>query len=132
MQYACTLDRDGLVDLAIARYFASVDRKELDAALACFHDNAMFTVQTAGTVHAGKPAIRRMFTDFFQHFDVIVHRDFTLTVDERNGRIAAAFIAEMTDARGQRIERHSTNFWRVREGRFQEVYVYMSGANMLT
>ena len=132
MQYTSTLGRDGLVDLAINRYFASVDRKDLEASLDCFHENAMFTVQTAGTVHAGRDAIRRMFTDFFRHFAVIVHRDFTLTVDERNGRIAAAFIAEMIDPQGQRVERHSTNFWRVRDGRFQEVYVYMSGPNMLT
>lgn len=26
----------------------------------------------------------------------------------------------------------NTNFWRIRDGRFHEVYVYMSGANVLT
>ncbi len=131
MQYRCALDRDQLVDLAITRYFGNVDRKNLDAALACFHDNAMFTIQTAFTVHAGKDAIRRMFVDFFRNYDTIIHRDFTCTVDDRNGRIAASFVADLVDPQGRRIELHNTNFWRVREDRFQEVYVYMSGANPL-
>ena len=50
------------MDLAIQRYFANVDRKNLDAVLACFHENAMLTVQTARTTHT---SLRRMFTGFF-------------------------------------------------------------------
>jgi ketosteroid isomerase-like protein len=131
MQYQCALDRPGLVDLALHRYFASVDRKDLDATLACFHDNAMFTVQTAFAVRAGKDDIRRMFVDFFGGFATIIHRDFTCTVDAKNGRIAANFIAELTGHDGGRTVLQNTNFWRVRGDRFQEVYVYMSGANPL-
>lgn len=26
---------------------------------------------------------------------------------------------------------NNTNFWRLREGKFQEVYIYISGANVL-
>jgi len=131
MQYQSTLNREQLVDLAVRRYFGSVDRKDLDATLACFHDNAMFTVQTAFTVHAGRDQIRRMFTDFFANFRSIVHRDFTCTVDAKNGRIAASFSAELVGHDGARTRLENTNFWRVRGDRFQEVYVYMSGANPL-
>lgn len=131
MQYQSSLDRDGLIDLAINRYFASVDRKELDAVLDCFHDNAMITIQTAFTTHAGKQNIKRMFTDFMNAYETIVHRDFTCTVDEANGRVAAVFLAELTDADGAVTLLENTNFWRVRDSRFQEVYIYMSGANPL-
>ncbi|GIX15922.1 MAG: hypothetical protein KatS3mg119_0108 [Rhodothalassiaceae bacterium] len=131
MQYPCTLDRDGLVDLAIRRYFGSVDRKDLDATLACFHDEALLTVQTAFVTHAGKAAIRRMFEDFFASWTRIVHRDFEITADPGNGRIAASFIAELTAPDGAVTRLHNTNFWRVRGERFQEVYVYMSGQNVL-
>lgn len=131
MQYQCNLDRQQLVDLAIHRYFASVDRKDLDAVLACFHENAMLTVQTAYTAHVGHAGLRRMFTDFFAAFKTIVHRDFTCTVDEKNGRIAACFVAELVDHDGRRTLLENTNFWRIRADRFQEVYVYMSGANPL-
>ena len=131
MQYPSSLDGQGLVDLAVKRYFGSVDKKDLEATLDCFHDNAMLTVQTSFTAHAGKENIRRMFVDFMGAYEVIVHRDFTYTVDAANGRIAAGFTAELTDAKGEKTLLENTNYWRVRDDKFQEVYVYMSGANVL-
>lgn len=131
MQYEPTLERDALVDLALRRYFERVDAKDMAAVLDCFHDEALFTVQTAFTRHAGKPAIERMFAEFFAAYETIVHRGFTCTVDAVNGRIAAAVEAVLTDAEGRITRLNKTNFWRVRDGRFQEVHVYMSGANVL-
>ena len=131
MQYQSSLDREGLIDLAIRQYFANVDKKDLDAVLNCFHDNAMMTVQTSFTVHAGKDNIKSMFTEFMSAYDVIVHRDFSCTVDTDNGRITAGFIAELTDADGEKTTLHNTNFWRIREDKFQEIYIYMSGTNVL-
>ena len=131
MQYQSSLDRKGLIDLAINKYFANVDKKDLDAVLDCFHDNAMMTTQTAFATHAGKDNIKRMFKDFMSSFDVIVHRDFEITVDENNGRIVASFVAELTDAEGNKTYLENTNFWRIRDDKFQEIYIYMSGANVL-
>ncbi|MFT5134581.1 MAG: ketosteroid isomerase-like protein [Gammaproteobacteria bacterium] len=131
MQYQSSLDREGLIDLAINQYFANVDKKDLNAVLDCFHDNAMMTVQTSFTVHDGKDNIKRMFTEFMSTFDVIVHRDFTCTVDEANGRITASFIADVTGKDGEITSLHNTNFWRIRDDKFQEIYIYMSGSNVL-
>lgn len=131
MQYPCSLDRAGLVDLALNRYFAAVDRKDLAATLACFHDEALFTVQTSFTTHAGKAELARMFTDFFAAWEQIVHKDFVTTVDAAHGRIAASFEAVLTAADGSVTRLFNTNFWKVRGEKFQEVHVYMSGANVL-
>lgn len=131
MQYVPTLSRDGLIDLAIKRYFANVDAKNMAAVLDCFDDDALLTTQTSFTTHAGKPAIERMFADLFGAWETLVHKDFTITVDETNGRIAASFEAVLTDADGVVTQLFNTNFWRVRDGRFQDVHVYMSGANVL-
>lgn len=131
MQYEPGLSRDELIQLATETYFGNVDAKNMEAALDCFHDGALFCVQTDFTRHSGKEEIRRMFEDFFGAYETIIHRDFTCTVDEANGRIAASFVAELTDADGGVTSLNNTNFWRVRDGKFQEVYVYMSGANVL-
>ena len=131
MQYAPTLSRSALIHLATQDYFARVDAKDMDAVLACFNDAALFCVQTSFTRHAGKAEIRRMFEDFFNSWATIVHKDFTCTIDEKHGRIAASFEAVLTAADGSVTRLSNTNFWRVRDGRFQEVYVYMSGANVL-
>ncbi|WP_339693980.1 nuclear transport factor 2 family protein [uncultured Parasphingorhabdus sp.] len=131
MQYEPGLARHELIELATKTYFGNVDAKNMEAALDCFHDGALFCVQTDFTRHSGKEEIRRMFEDFFGAYETIVHRDFTCTVDEANGRISASFTAELTDAEGGITLLNNTNFWRVRDGKFQEVYVYMSGANVL-
>lgn len=131
MQYEPTLDRAGLIDLAIKRYFANVDAKNMEAVLDCFNDEALFCVQTAFTRHAGKAEIRRMFEDFFGAYANIVHKDFVCTVDDKNGRITASFEAVLTLHDGTKVNFFNTNFWRVRDGQFQEVYVYFSGENVL-
>lgn len=131
MQYASTLSRAELIDLALIQYFGNVDAKNMDAVLNCFHDEASLCVQTEFTRHAGKEAIKRMFTDFMGAFETIVHKDFVCTVDEKNGRITASFEAVLTGADGTETRFFNTNFWRISGDRFQEVYVYFSGANVL-
>jgi ketosteroid isomerase-like protein len=135
MQYDPTLTRDGLIDLAINRYFAQVDAKNLKAVLSCFHEEALMCVQTAFTRHSGKAEIGRMFEDFFGAYETIIHKDFACTVDAKHGRIAASFEAVLTGHDGSVTRLFNTNFWRIRPcdagGKFQEVYVYMSGANPL-
>ena len=131
MQYQSSLDREGLAELALEQYFANVDAKNLDAVMDCFHDNAMLTVQNVFVVHDTKDAIRRMFIDFMASFETIIHRDFVCTIDEKNGRMAASFVAELIDAQGNTTLLHNTNFWRIRGDKFQAVYVYMSGDNPL-
>lgn len=131
MQYQSVLNAQELVVLATKTYFGNVDQKNLQATLDCFHDEALFTIQTAFTVHSGKVAIQEMFESFFASYEAIIHRDFTCTVDEENGRIAANFIAELMDENGQKTLLNNTNFWRIRGNKFQEVYVYMSGENVL-
>ncbi|RMF10932.1 MAG: nuclear transport factor 2 family protein [Alphaproteobacteria bacterium] len=131
MQYKSDLNREQLVELATKTYFGNVDAKNLEETLACFHDTALFTIQTEHTVHEGKEGIRRMFETFFDSYEKIVHKDFECTVDEKNGRIAASFNAVLVDAEGNETVLRNTNFWRIRGSKFQEVYVYMSGPNVL-
>ena len=131
MQYQPTLSREALIDLAVNRYFGNVDSKNLDAVMDCFQDTALFTVQTEFTVHEGKAGIERMFRDFFANHKSIEHRDFVCTVDEKQGRITARFIAELIDQQGETLLFENTNFWRIRDGKFQEVYVYMNAKNPL-
>jgi ketosteroid isomerase-like protein len=131
MQYQSSLDRQGLMELALEKYFAHVDAKDLDAVMDCFHDSAMLTVQNVFVVHDNKDAIRRMFVDFMGSYDTIIHRDFVCTIDEKNGRVVASFVAELIDADGHTTLLNNTNYWRIRGDKFQEVYVYMSGANPL-
>jgi hypothetical protein len=50
---------------------------------------------------------------------------------ERGYRITASFVAGLKASDGSKSYLENTNFWRSREGCFQEVYAYMSGENPL-
>nr|WP_047169160.1 nuclear transport factor 2 family protein [Sphingomonas sp. Y57] len=131
MQYSSELTRERLISLARDEYFANVDAGNIDAAVACFHPEALFTVQTSFATITGTSAIREMIERLVTSNEKVVHRDFVFTVDEANGRIAASFTVELTGKDGTNTVMQNTNFWRVRGDKFQEVYVYMSGSNVL-
>ena len=42
MQYEPGLSRDALIELATRTYFGNVDAKDMEGALACFHEDALF------------------------------------------------------------------------------------------
>lgn len=69
-------------------YFEAVDRKDLDAALGFFAEDATFTVQTAGLHLAGRDAIAGMFRAFFAAYRTICHDVTNLVVDETAARAA--------------------------------------------
>jgi hypothetical protein len=51
MQYEPTLSRAELIELATKSYFGNVDKKDMDATLACFNDEALFCVQGRDPPH---------------------------------------------------------------------------------
>ncbi len=120
-----------LIELVETHYFGNVDAKRLDPALACFQPDATLSVQTAGATHAGLPAIRRMFSDFFASTRSIFHGDYGHVVDVEGQRIASQFVARNTYDDGRKVEMRNCNFFVLKDGRFAQVTIYMSGANPL-
>lgn len=53
------------------------------------------------------------------------------TGNDGNGRIAASVVTESAGYDEGMALLNNRNSWRVRDGKFQEVYVYMRGANVL-
>lgn len=125
---------DYYVDMVESKYFANVDRKDMEAVLDCFAEDAVFTIQSAFTTHEGRDAgIRQMFENLFETYSQkIVHRDFKHVVDVDNNRCAAQFEVELTDGEGAETYLSNCNFFYLDEnGKFERVFVYMSGENVL-
>ncbi len=116
----------------VEKYFASVDRKDMAATLNCFCQDAVFTIQSAFTIHEGRDTgIKQMFENFFENFPSGVHKDFRHVVDVDNERCAAQFNVELIGADGSQTNLSNCNFFYFEDGKFKRVYVYMSGANVL-
>ncbi|RGP53647.1 nuclear transport factor 2 family protein [Pseudomonas abyssi] len=126
-----TLNREQLIDLATKQYFANVDCKNMDAVLACFHPDVQFTIQTDNLTHPGVEGVRKMFEGLFSTYDEIWHGDFEMAADDATQTVCARFNVYLKDPAGNETRLSNCNFWYVRDGKFERVFVFMSGDNVL-
>lgn len=121
------------VDIVTKRYFDGVDNHNMEQVLDCFHDDAVLTEVTSMTVHEGRDAgIRTMFEGLFAAHDRIWHGNFVHTVDPGSEGICSQFSVEVTP-RGESdfLRYENCNRFYLRDGKFDRVFVYMSGENLL-
>lgn len=121
------------VDIVTKRYFDGVDNKDMDQVLDCFHDDAVLTEVTSDTVHDGKAAIRAMFKKLFTDFSSIWHGNFVHTADPETNAICSQFTVLITPEEGDvgELRYENCNRFYLKGDKFQRVYVYMSGDNLL-
>jgi ketosteroid isomerase-like protein len=125
------LQASELIALA-ERYFAAVDRMDVAATLACFEPDARFTIATYNTLYQGRDTeIAGMFERLNERYAKVWHGDFDHVTDVPAQRIASRFRVENITHEGQKLVKNNCNFFRVQDGLFTEVFVYMSGDNSL-
>lgn len=115
----------------VERYFAAVDRMDMAGTLACFAADARFTIATYDTVYSGRDTeLKGMFERLFARYARVWHGDFDHVV-QAPYRIASRFTVRNHSFDGQTHTKHNCNFFRLHEGCFNDVFVYMSGDNSL-
>ena len=119
------------IDIVTKRYFDGVDHKAMEQVLDCFHEDAVLTEVTTSTVHNGKPAIRAMFTRLFADFSSIWHGNFVHTADPASNSVCSQFTVLITPGGGEELRYENCNRFYLKSDKFQTVYVYMSGDNLL-
>ena len=125
------LQASELIALA-ERYFAAVDRMDVVATLACFAPDARFSIATYSNVYQGRDTeIAGMFKRLNERYAKVWHGDFDHVTDVPAQRIASRFRVENITHEGQKMVKNNCNFFRVQDGLFAEVFVYMSGDNSL-
>ena len=123
-------DRDFYIG-TVEAYFAALDQARLDDVLSFFNDDAEFTVQSAFVVCRGRPAIRTMFAQYLANYTRGLHTDFEHIVDPVTASISSRFRVELDRHDGGHETKHSVNHWYFARARFQRVYVWISGDNVL-
>lgn len=121
------------VDIVTKRYFHGVDNRDLGLVLDCFHTHATLHEMTSDTLHEGRDEdIRKMFKGLFERNGRIWHGNFVHTVDTRAQAICSQFSVEITPHDEGRMMRYENcNRFYLKDGRFERVFVYMSGENLL-
>jgi hypothetical protein len=122
-------ERDQLAAIP-ASYFRAVDSYDLKAVLTHFAEDATLTVQTAGVTFSGHDEIGRMFTDFFNDWDSMVHEITNIVVDPIGSKVSTEQHVDLN--RNGTTRMHNCNFFDVgAEGKFSRVIIWMDGTNPL-
>ena len=120
------------VDIVTKRYFHAVDTKQMDVILDCFNADGSLTEMTSNTHHKGREGVRKMFETLFSSFDRIWHGNFVITADPASESVCAQFSVEIQPAGTRTMLRYENcNRFYLKDRRFSDVYVYMSGDNLL-
>lgn len=123
--------REWLTQAPLA-YFEAVDRKDLDATLGFFAENATFTVQSAHLSFEGLDEVEGMFRTFFSDYSTIRHDVTNLVVDEREGKVSTEQTCPHVRADGGPETVTTCNFFDVGpDGRFTRVIVWIDGVSPL-
>lgn len=125
MQYACSLDRQGLASL-VGRFVDALSNPDAETALGCLHDTAYFCVQTHFLTASGTDAIRSLLGAYSEQARRTDIADRQMIIDAKNGRVAVACSMRPEGGDGQA----NTLFFRIRDDRIQEVYLYIAGENL--
>ena len=121
-----------LIDIVTKRYFDGVDTKRLAQVLDCFTADAVLTEVTSNTVHRGRDAgIAAMFRKLFADYAEIWHGNFVHTADPEAEAICSQFTVLITPHGGTELRYENCNRFYLQGGRFDRVFVYMSGDNLL-
>ncbi|MEM7468694.1 MAG: nuclear transport factor 2 family protein [Pseudomonadota bacterium] len=115
----------------VENYFTALDDRKIDDVLSYFNQDAIFTVQSAFIVCEGWNGIREMFEQFLTSYENIIHTDFEHIVDPYSDSISSRFRVELDRFDGEHETKQSVNHWYFKNGKFQRVYVWISGDNVL-
>ena len=126
------LDRAQLIDLVETRYFAAMDRKDLDATMSALAPDCVLTVYPAGDRFAGRDAaIRPMFAKAFADYESLWHGNFNWVVDEPQQRLAAWFDVRLVRTDGSVVEMSNGKFFTVSDGRLSRLDLYLSTSEQI-
>lgn len=120
------------VDIVTKRYFHGVDNYDMDLVMDCFHQDATLREMTSNTLHNGYDEIKEMFVGLFAAHSRIWHGNFVHVVDAGEQAICSQFSVEVTPKEtGELLRYENTNRFYLKDGKYQNVFVYMSGENLL-
>ena len=115
----------------VRRYFRGADQRNFDEIAATLSEDCVFTVETHGVKLQGRAEIAAMFSRLWANHSAVEHKDFSFVASPSGDRIATQFTVVNTELDGRLTIKSNCNFFRVQDGKFTHVAVYMAGPNTL-
>ena len=115
----------------VTTYFKGVDEENLDLILRTLHPDCVFSVETHNVCLTGHTEITDMFLRLWSNHASVLHDQFHFVEGIAGREIAVRFQVTNKRLDGTSVHKSNSNFFTVREGKFDFVRVYMSGENTL-
>lgn len=120
-------DAKTLSHMATDGYFGNVGRKDIEAVMAPFAQNAVMEIIGKDVLFNGKRAIRAHFEDFLEAYKDIAVEIFDCTVDVEAQRMCTRFQIALTPASGEVHTMRNLNHFQVSpDGEITYVRIFMS------
>lgn len=115
----------------VDRYFQGVDQQSFDEIAATLSEDCVFTVETHNVRLQGHAEIATMFVRLWANHCAVEHKDFSYVSAPYSDRITTQFTVANTELDGSQTYKSNCNFFRIHDGKFTHVAVYMAGPNTL-
>lgn len=115
----------------VLKYFRGVDDEDIDLIFETLSKDCLFNVETHGVSLKGHDQISGMFERLWSHHAWVKHDQFHFVEDSSGEDIAVRFQVTNQLHDGSLVYKSNCNFFTLKDGKFTEVRVYMTGENTL-
>ena len=115
----------------VLKYFRGVDDEDIDLIFETLSEDCLFNVETHGVSLKGHDQISGMFERLWSHHAWVKHDQFHFVEDPSGEDIAVRFQVTNQLHDGSHVYKSNCNFFTLKDGKFTEVRVYMTGENTL-
>ena len=115
----------------VTKQVRGIAQKNFSIIAATLSQHCIFTVETHGVRLRGLDQIALMFSRLWANHKAVEHKDFSYLASPDSKRIATRFTVANTELDGSATTKSNCNFFRIRDGKFTHVAVYMAGPNTL-
>ena len=115
----------------VLKYFRGVDDEDIDLIFETLSEDCLFNVETHGVSLKGHDQISGMFERLWSHHAWVKHDQFHFVEDSSGEDIAVRFQVTNQLHDGSLVYKSNCNFFTLKDGKFTEVRVYMTGENTL-
>ena len=124
------LTSEELKEITTNRYFANVDKKNLEGVLATLNEDATIKIITDHLTHTGRDTeISNMLKGYFDAYPILWHGNFRTIIDDNKQSIVLKFDWKIKDRDDKEESGSNVNVFYFDNNKISSISIYMSSEN---
>ena len=124
------LSSSELMEITTNKYFANVDKKNLEGVLLTLNKDANINIVTDHLNHNGRDTeIANMLKGYFETYPNLWHGNFRSIIDEKKQSIVLKFDWKIIDVNNKEESGSNVNVFHSENNKISKIAIYMSSGN---